>query len=72
MKAQKPTRPKMDKHDSSWVSVQSGRGAKGRSKDYGGSTGDGSGPSAPHEDSEPEDRSSPSLPSRSHLERVLR
>ena len=72
MKAQKPARMKIVKHDSSWVPVQNGRGAKGRSKDYGGSAGDGSGPSVPHEDSDPEDRSSPSLPSRSHLERVLR
>ena len=72
MKAQKPTRPKMDKHDASRIPGPKGQGSVGRSKSYGASAGDGTRPSAPHEDSEPEDRSSPSLPSRSHLERVLR
>jgi hypothetical protein len=72
MKTHKPTRTRPDKSKASWVPGQKGQGGEGQSKGYGGSAGDGTGPSGPQEDVGPEDRTSPSLPTRSQLERVLR
>jgi hypothetical protein len=72
MKTKKPDRTNTAKDDKSCVAGQKGQGAEGQSKGYGGSPGDGTSASGADEGSEREDLSSPSLPSRSHLERVLR
>jgi hypothetical protein len=72
MKTQRLNRTKTMKDDKSCVAGQKGQGVEGQRKGYGGSAGNGTGASGADEGSEPEDFSSPSLPSRSHLERVLR
>ena len=72
MKTKAPDRTNTAKDDKRWIPGQKGQGAEGQSKDYGGGPGNGTSASGADEGSEPEDISSPSLPSRSHLERVLR
>ena len=72
MKTKKPDRTNTAKDDKRCLPGQKGQGAEGQRKSYGGRPGDGTGASGADESPEREDLSSPSLPSRSHLERVLR
>ena len=84
MHRKKHAAQKRDAHGKSWVPGRKGQGGEGLSKGYGGSVGRGTGASGPEgahrpkvkddagDDAEHEGRSSPSLPSRETIARVLR
>ena len=67
----KPVKSKA--RNQSWLPGRKGQGGEGLSKGYGGSAGDGTGPSGPERSDDADiERRFPSLPSRERIARVLR